>query len=173
MSSVALPRSRGQPLHREKRKSVNQLFRSWRVRVLLLSVVLTALGCAGPNRMAQRAPHLVFSDLYGEGRANAAQKLVRLPLVIHLKKGDRVPVDLQIDSAFAVLETERIELIAKREFYILLRPKGPPLLSEDGVDFTKRTRENYFTVGLHVTKKDPTVLIAYLGISPDGSIVKK
>lgn len=152
---------------------MNGLLKSWATRAAFLLGALLVIACAGPNQMAQRAPRLSFGDLSGAGRASAAQTLAQLPVVIHLKKGDRVPVDLQLDSEFASVQTERIELVAKREFYILLRPKGAPLLSDDGVDFTKRPRENYFTIGLHVTKKDPTVLIAYLGISPDGSIVKK
>ncbi|MEO6602865.1 MAG: hypothetical protein ABIQ16_23475 [Polyangiaceae bacterium] len=133
-----------------------------------LALVVCASGCAGVNASAAHATRVNLSDLQGEQRGAALARLTQLPTVIALKRGERVPLSLGIDSELFALEGSGLVLLAKRDFFVLLRQDGPPLFSLDGVDFEQRHR-NSFLVGFHVDKTQPTELQLRLGVWANGS----
>lgn len=109
----------------------------------LTLVSITTLGCAGPNQMAAQASRVPYAKLTGPENDEFGAKLSRLPLVLEFKAGDEVPVELILDSRLIALKAEPILLIAKQDFYVLLRPEGPPLFSENGKDFTTKARNSF------------------------------
>ena len=129
----------------------------------------TALGCAGPNKIAANASRVTLAELNGTERADAFQKLSSLPTVLEFKQGDRVPVSLMFDSELAALEAPDFTLVAKRTFYVLLRSDGPPLLSRDGIDF-EESHKNSFFVGFDVRRPKQTRMHIGLGIWPEGKL---
>ncbi len=125
-------------------------------------------GCAGPNQAAQVAQRFSYAQLTGSQREAMLAKLTRLPVVIHFKQGERIPVDLRLDSSLTQLEAPNMTLVAKRDFYLLLRADGGPLLSPDGVDFEHKTK-NYFVFGFKIERDAPTALHVVLGVRPEPS----
>src|SRR5262245_35868251 len=92
-------------------------------------------GCAGANQVARNAPHLAYAELNGPNRKQALSTLSSGPTVIRFKRGERIPLDLALDSRLIQLEAPQLTLVAKRDFDLLLRPDGPLRVSGDGVDF--------------------------------------
>jgi len=86
--------------------------------------------------------------------------------VIHFQRGERIPVELKLDSSLIELDAPNLTLIAKRDFALLLRADGGPLLSADGSDFAPSAK-NYFMLGFKVTRDEPTSLRVVLGVRPD------
>jgi hypothetical protein len=128
-------------------------------------------GCAGPNASAAHASRVSLSDLQGEQRAAALSRLTQLPAVVALKRGERVPLSLAIDSELFGLEGSGLMLVAKRDFFVLVRQDGPPLLSLDGIDFEQR-HQNSFFLGFDVEKGRPTELRLGLGVWAKGNPAK-
>ena len=123
-------------------------------------------GCAGANQVARNAPHLTFADLNGPNRQHALATVAGGPSVIHFKRGERIPVDLALDSRLIDLEGSGLTLVAKRDFDLLLRGDGPLRVSGDGVDFESDHR-NYFGFGFDVERDKPTVLRVKFGVLPE------
>jgi len=150
------------PIHDYYRRS-----RTAGTALLLGAGLLVA--CAGANEEAKNADSVSFAALNGPDREAARQKLLHLPVVLHVEKGTRIPLELQLDSKLARLDTRPMTLVAKRDFFLLIRSDGPPLLSEDGVDYESKPK-NYFSLGL-AAKRDRDALIRLrLGVRPDGTI---
>ena len=138
------------------------------LRVPLLLLATFGSGCAGPNAMAADAPHLEYADLNGEQRRAALEQLARLPAIVAFSKGEQIPVELALDSSMIALADAKLTLIAKRDFFLLLRPDGAPLLSEDGVDFERGDRpENYFFFGFGVHRDAAPSVKVTVGLRPD------
>ena len=137
----------------------------------LLALFACLGGCAGANASAAHATRVSLSDLQGEQRGAALARLTQLPTVIALKRGERVPLSLAIDSELFGLEGSGLVLLVKRDFFVLLQRGGPPLFSFDGVDFEQRHKNSFFA-GFHVEKAQPTELQLQLGIWARGSASK-
>ena len=130
-----------------------------------IAAALLALGCGGVNQTASDATRIAYSELTGDGRAAALQRLTALPVIVRFEKGQRVPVDLQLDSSLIELQAPELTLVARRDFYLLLHEDGGPLLSEDGVDFESKG-DNYFFFGFDVQRDQPTRMRVRLGVRP-------
>jgi hypothetical protein len=135
---------------------------------LALLAAIAGVGCAGPNQAARSARRITYADLDGPGRRAAFETLAELPVIVRFRKGDRVPVDLQLDSSLLQLESPGLVLIAKRDFHLLLRADAGPLLSENGVDFQPAAK-NYFGFGFEVQRDQPTRLRVRLGVRPEAA----
>lgn len=129
-------------------------------------LLLVAAGCAGPNQLARRAPVVPFPDIAQGLPSPAIEHLQRLPFVLHVPKGQQIPVDFALDSGLFDLETGDLRLVARRDFWVLFRADGPPLLSDDGVEFEKRPR-NAFSLGLRVEKDRPARVDVRLRVRAD------
>jgi hypothetical protein len=133
--------------------------------IALLSAVVGA-GCAGPNAVARSATRVEFAALGKGGESPDAKPPLTLPFVLHVAAGEEVPFDFQLNSRVFALDPGPLKLVAKRDFYVLFRNDGPPLLSEDGQQFEDRP-QNTFRFGLRVVKNEPTKVELYLGIRPE------
>jgi hypothetical protein len=120
-----------------------------RSRYNLLALLCLGPGCAGANQVARDAHRLSFADLNSPQRKQAVATIASGPTVIHFARGERIPVDLGLDSKLLQLEAPQLTLIAKRDFDLLVRPDGSLRLSADGVDFEAQD-DNYFGVGFNV-----------------------
>jgi hypothetical protein len=137
---------------------------NWRNAALLALAI--ASGCAGPNQAAQVAQRFSYAQLTGSQREATLPKLTHLPVVIHFKQGERIPVELRLDSSLTQLEAPNLTLVAKRDFYLLLRADAGPMLSADGVDF-ELDNKNYFAFAFKVERDAPTALHVVLGVRPE------
>jgi hypothetical protein len=131
----------------------------------LVSAVLGA-GCAGPNAVARSAARVEFATLGQGADSPDAKSPLTLPFVLHVAAGQEVPLDFQLNSRLFALDRGPSKLVAKRDFYVLFRDDGPPLLSEDGQQFEQHP-QNTFRFGLRVVKHEPTQVELYLGIRPE------
>lgn len=135
-----------------------------------LAVVFAAFatGCAGPNAIAADAQRVMYADLQAGERRAALEKIMRLPAVVAFKRGERIPVEFVLDSSMLELVRGDLELMAKRDFYLLLRADGGPLLSEDGVDFEAGDGpKNYFFFGFAVQRDAATSVKVAIGVRPE------
>src|SRR4051812_34610675 len=123
------------PVNQEKPMYFIRKYYKRSSKPVLLALLCLGGGCAGANQVARSAPHLTFAELNGAQRKQAIQTIASGPTVIHFKKGERVPLDLALDSQLIQLEAPRLTLIARQDFDLLVRPDGPLRLSADGVDF--------------------------------------
>ena len=139
-----------------------------RRNALLAGVWLLAGGCAGPNQVARGAPTLPFEQLQTQRSPELVQRLQHLPYIVKFSKGQAVPVDFTLDSIVFEVRDEDFVIVAKRDFYLLFREGGPPLLSLDGVEFEDRPR-NYFRFGFKMYKNEPTVIDFALGVRPQNA----
>ena len=125
---------------------------SWcRFSIVGLLVALGSSGCAGPNQVAAGAPRIPFNEL-----GHHTQQLMALgeqPVVIHFKVGQEVPLAFVMDSRLVTLAPQDLKLHVKSDFFLLLRADGPPLLSEDGVEFEEEM-PNTFIVDFDAPKTD-------------------
>jgi len=130
---------------------------------ILVGLSLAVAGCAGPNAAARNATRIEFADV-ASGQPEA-RRMMELPFVLHVVAGQEIPIDWGIDSSLFTVEGGPARLVAQRDFYVLFRADGPPLLSEDGVEFEDRPR-NSFRLGLRARRDEPTTLEAYVSIRP-------
>jgi hypothetical protein len=124
---------------------------------LLLAATLSS-ACANPNRMATTAPRVPYADLEAGHAEKHVATLRQLPYILEFKAGQEIPLHFEVDSALVELEVPTLRVKAKRDFWVLLRPKGPPLISEDGKNFDQKV-QNSFLFGLRVTKGEPPSLL--------------
>jgi hypothetical protein len=139
--------------------------RAWLVLPPIL-LGLTSSGCAGAGQAARGAQRVSYAELSGPQRQAAYEKLTRVPVVIQFRRGERIPVELKLDSSLIELQAPDLTLIAKRDFALLLRADGGPLLSTDGSNFTP-SEKNYFILGFNVTRDEPTSMRVVFGVRPD------
>lgn len=132
----------------------------------LLALLCLSAGCAGANQVARDASRLTYAELNGPRRQQAVQTIASGPTVIHFQRGERIPVDLVVDSKLIQLEGQQLTVIAKRDFDLLLRPDGPIRLSADGIDFESH-HENYFAFGFAVEREAATMLHVKFGVQPE------
>lgn len=140
-----------------------------RARAAALALLAASLASAcggGPNRVAARAPRVAYAELSGANRKAAAQHLMRVPFVLTFRKGDRVPLSLSLESSLVELDIPELTLVAKRDFSLLFNDDGPPLLSEDGVDFEAR-HQNSFFFGLSVERERPARMQVGIRLRPE------
>jgi hypothetical protein len=134
----------------------------WRRAVsMLVSLTLAPLlvSCAASNtrvaRSARRVPVAHIQDLPPPERPKA---LASLPLVLEIRKGDRFPMEVVLDSRLITLHTEGTwTMEAKQTFFVLLREDGPPVISADGVDFDHKAN-NSFGIGFETHEGQPAKL---------------
>ena len=117
------------------------------------------LACGASNnqvaRSARRVPIAHISELPQAERASA---LASLPVVLEVRKGDRFPVEMAVESGLLALTTEGTWTVEAREtFYVLLREEGAPVVSVDGVDFDVAA-QNSFGVGFDAQEGQPVKL---------------
>ncbi|HVZ31486.1 MAG TPA: hypothetical protein VG963_03625 [Polyangiaceae bacterium] len=139
--------------------------KSYLACLALLSAVVGA-GCAGPNAVARSAARVDFATLARAADQPDGRPPLTLPFVLHVAAGQEVPLDFQLNSRVFALDPGPLKLVAKRDFYVLFRDDGPPLLSEDGQQFEVRP-QNTFRFGLRVVKHEPAQVELYLGIRPE------
>ena len=134
-----------------------------RARCLLIIFSLGLCACAGPNRLAARAPHINFTDLNtGDHKAQLAQ-LSRPPYIVKFKAGDRVPFSFAVESKLFEADIPPLTIMAKRDFYLLFRTNRPPLLSEDGVDFKTRA-QNSFMFGFRLHEGEDAQVVTKISV---------
>ncbi len=123
---------------------------------LSLSVVLMAslaTACSNPNGMAAESPHFAFADLAAAPGQKKALVSTPPPYVLTFKAGDEIPFHFVLESRIVSLEVPPLKFVAKKDFWILIRPDGPPLASLDGKDFTTQA-QNSFMFGIAATKDE-------------------
>jgi hypothetical protein len=126
-------------------------------------LALSFLGCASPNAVARTTEPIPFEQLDRGDRAQHVRRLQKLPFIVHFRAGDRVPVDLAVHSRLFDVPDQTQLVTVKRDFYLLFRKGGAPLLSEDGVDFERRAR-NSFSFGFDLQKDEPTRVRIEIGV---------
>ena len=119
----------------------------------LIGLLLAAVGgCASP------APfHARYADI---GRGALAHYTGREPLVVEFQPGDRLPVELRVESEdFELVPAEPpLEFVAKRRVFVRFGGDGIRA-SSDGVNFDQKSREpGRFQLGIHATKTSPPKL---------------
>lgn len=121
------------------------------------ALVLSA--CAASNsQLARNAPRVPIAHLRELSEQEPGKALASLPVVLEIREGDRFPIDAMLDSRLLTLHAEGPwSLQATQTFYVLLREDGPPVISEDGVDFDTKPK-NSFNVGFMATKTEPAKL---------------
>jgi hypothetical protein len=137
--------------------------------LLLPLLLLAGMGCASPNTVARDASRLDFATIARGAPAPGAAPtapVLAVPFVLHVAAGQEVPVDFRLSSRLFALDTGPLKLVAKRDFYVLFRGDGPPLISEDGQEFEERV-QNTFRFGLRVVQNEPATVELFLGIRPD------
>lgn len=130
----------------------------------LACAALLLVACGASNsqiaRSARRVPVAHISELPLAERATA---LGQLPVILEIRKGDRFPLEVVIDSRLLALHTEGSWSVEALEtFYMLLREEGAPAFSEDGVDFDE-AQGNSFGVGFESKAGQPAKLRVALG----------
>lgn len=145
--------------------------RSFAARSLLLATAsLLGVACgASNNQVAARAPRVPIAHLSTLPNEERQSALSQLPLVLEVRKGDRFPVEAALQSSFVALHAEGPwTLEATETFYVLLREEGPPVISQDGVDFERRERQGSFSVGFDARAGEPAKLrvVLQLGAAP-------
>lgn len=126
------------------------------------ALVLVACG-ASNSQLAQSAPRVPIAHIAELPEEARPKALASLPVVLEIRKGDRFPIHATLDSRLLALDAEGTwSLEAKENFYVLLREDGPPVVSEDGVDFDTKTR-NSFAVGFKATKGEPAKVEIVIG----------
>jgi hypothetical protein len=124
--------------------------KSW----LLLGLLLAAAsGCAASPPPFQAR----YADV---GRGALAQYRGDRPLVIEFQAGDRLPVDLRIESEdFELVPAQpALAFVAKRRVFVRFGSDGVHA-SSDGVHFDRKAREpGRFRLGFAATKTQPPQL---------------
>jgi len=117
----------------------------------LAIVLLAASGCASPAPFRTR-----YADI---GHGALANYRGTGPLVVEFAPGDRVPVELNIESEDFDLVPARppLEFVAKRRVFVRFGGDGIQT-SADGVNFEKPRERGRFGVGFFATKTSPTKL---------------
>ena len=124
-----------------------------RFSIVGLLLALGSSGCGGPNKVAAGAPHIPFNQLSQGQYSEQLMSLGEQPVVIHFKVGQEVPLAFVMDSRLLTIAPQDLKLHVKSDFFLLLRADGPPLLSEDGVDFEEKA-PNTFMVDFDAPKAD-------------------
>lgn len=119
-----------------------------------LLVLLALCGCASPNRTAAKAPHISYSELESNGGAKLFPQMTAPPYVLAFKAGEEIPLSFAFESKLVELDVPPLVIRAKRDFWILFRANGAPLVSLDGKDFTTKSM-NSFMFGFRVVKDEP------------------
>jgi|GEM_PF-5896837 len=120
----------------------------------VLALVLFCVACASPNRMAAQAPQVSYTELKTH-KAESVAKMTAPPYVLAFKAGDEIPFNFALESKLVELDVPPLTIKAKQDFWVLIRPKGAPLVSLDGKDFTTHSM-NSFMFGIRVVKDEPT-----------------
>lgn len=136
--------------------------------------VASALGCMTSGCMtsnsarAEHARHVPLAHLSELPEAERGAALAKLPVVLEIRKGDRFPVEVLIDSRLLKLDAPAPwALEAREDFFVLLNEAGPPALSEDGVDFDTRPK-NTFSFGVEAVAGKPPAVHLVLGLRAGG-----
>jgi hypothetical protein len=103
--------------------------------------------------MAAQAPQVSYTELT-TNKAESFSKMGTLPYVLAFKAGDEIPLSFAFESKLVELNVPPLTIKAKQDFWILMRPKGAPLVSLDGKDFTTQSM-NSFMFGIRVVKDEP------------------
>lgn len=128
-----------------------------------LWLALASSGCAGPNSIAATAPRVPFETLDQKQNAQLLMGLQEHPIIIHFKEGQEIPFHFVLDSRLLTLAPPEMKLRVKSAFFLLLRADGPPLLSEDGIEFEEQPK-NTFMLGFDVKQDQPAALNLRLGV---------
>ncbi len=130
------------------------------------AALLFGVGCAGPNQVARSAPTIDFESFDRDRSPELLRRLQKPPYIVKFRAGQVIPVDFTLDSKLMKTRDEDFVVVAKRDFYVLFRGDGPPLLSADGVEFEERPK-NYFRFGFRLKGKEPTTIDLGLGVRPE------
>lgn len=131
--------------------------------IALVGLALASSGCAGPNSIAAGAPRIPFEHLDQKHHAAQLMGLREQPVVIHFKEGQEIPFNFVLDSRLLALTPPEMKLRVKSAFFLLLRADGPPLLSEDGVEFEEQPK-NSFMLGFEVVQGKAPAINLRLGV---------
>lgn len=124
------------------------------LRLLALALIGFNVACASPNRVAASAPQIRYADLTEKESAKQALGQTVPPYVLAFKAGDEIPLHFALESKLVDLPVPPLTVRAKRDFWILIRAKGAPLVSLDGRDFRTKA-QNSFAFGIRVVKDEP------------------
>jgi len=140
-------------------------------------VTALALGCvhAAPKtietvRVPQTVPRLLLGHLNEMPESERPASLAQLPrpIVISVRRFDRVPVDITVNSSILFLVRRgELEVKALDDFYVLLREEGGPLVSRDGVTFTTPASQR-LDLALDVGRASQPELRVMLGFDAPG-----
>lgn len=132
--------------------------------IVALWLALASTGCgAGPNQIAASAQRIPFDQLDQKHHAQLLMSLNEHPVVIHFKEGQEIPFHFVLDSRLLSLTPPDMKLRVKSAFFLLLRADGPPLLSEDGIEFEEQPK-NSFMLGFDIRQGQPAALNLRLGV---------
>jgi hypothetical protein len=124
----------------------------------LFVLSLGTSACSNLNARAAEAPRVPFASL--TARHDLASLIGTKPVVLVFEPGERVPVRFELESMLMRTDREPVtfELVAKRRFFLLLLPDGPPKISQDGVDFEAQPK-NSFKFGFAVTRSKAELVL--------------
>jgi hypothetical protein len=129
----------------------------------LKSWSLLGLLFAATNGCAASPPP--FHARYAEiGKGALAEYRGDRPLVVEFQPGERLPVDLRIESEdFELVPAQPpLEFVAKRRVFVRFGSDGMRM-SSDGVNFDQKPREpGRFQLGFSATKTTPPKLQAHV-----------
>jgi hypothetical protein len=126
-------------------------------------------GCGASNSfVAQNARRIPVAHISELSEAERTRAFEALPIVFEVRKGDRFPLEVVLDSRLLKIETPGPwNLEALETFYILLREDQPPVISEDGVDFDTKA-QNAFSFGFVAKKGQPPKVRLLLALRSKG-----
>lgn len=124
-----------------------------------LTLAPLLVSCAASNtHVAQSARRVPVAHIRELPAAERPKAMASLPLVLEIRKGDRFPIEVVLDSRLITVHTEGTwTMEAKQAFFVLLREDGPPIISDDGVDFDHKVN-NSFGVGFEMREGQPAKL---------------
>ena len=104
-------------------------------RVLIWAVAVSALGGCSHVTQVSGAKTVEFTSLSEDSAPLAEAFKAGDGMVVHVKKGDEVPVELTASLPFGTLAAGDNRLVASEDFYLYVSPKEGVMIGRDGVRF--------------------------------------
>jgi hypothetical protein len=158
------------------RNQANSKGDNMKIGFLVLGVALLFGGCSHVTTV-KNVKTVTFKELTAD-RAPIGEVFKKGEgLVIHVEKGDKVPVELTAVFPFGELSAGENTLHAAEDFYLYVSPKEGLMISRDGVQFAavqnikgiKKIygfKSGHVSLGFRVTKETPLELQAGVVVQP-------
>jgi hypothetical protein len=97
-------------------------------------------------------PVIRYADLDGPQRHEAFKRLRQTPTILRFEQGDRIPVQIDVDSSVIGIEGESTLWVAVRSpFYVKIRQEGEALFSAEGKSYEAYNVGDRLALGLSVS----------------------